>query len=192
MKKTRPKSILVTGGARSGKSAYAQQTAEKQGGRVLFCATAQALDDEMRARIHAHRESRPCGWDTLEAPINVAAQLEKSCAHYDTILVDCITLLVANCLGDGQPPAEAKKRALQEIRALASLLKKKDCNYILVTNEVGQGIVPDNALARLYRDVLGRANQILAAQADEVYLMTAGLPLRIKTKEAGAQPRPGD
>jgi len=94
--------------------------------------------------------------------------------------VDCITLLVANCLGDGQPPAEAEKRALQEIRALAGLLKKKECNYILVTNEVGQGIVPDNGLARLYRDVLGRANQILAAQADEVYLMTAGLPLRIK------------
>ena len=180
MKKTAHKTILITGGARSGKSTYAQQMAEKLGGKVLFCATAQALDEEMHARIEAHKKARPASWDTMEAPSNVAVQLEQVCSRYDTIMVDCITLLVSNCLGSGQPPHEAEKRTLDEITALARLLEKKGCTYILVTNEVGLGIVPDNGLSRLYRDELGKANQLLAAKADEVYLMMAGLPLRIK------------
>jgi adenosylcobinamide kinase/adenosylcobinamide-phosphate guanylyltransferase len=180
MRNTANKIVLITGGARSGKSAYAQQLAAGENRRVLFCATAEALDDEMRTRIDAHKRSRPTGWDTLEAGSNVAQELDKICSGYDAILVDCITLLVANCMGDGKPPAEAEERALSEIGALIDLMTAKDSNYILVTNEVGYGVVPENSLARLYRDVLGRANQKLAGCADEVYLMTAGLPLKIK------------
>ncbi len=180
MKNSANKIILITGGARSGKSAYAQQQATGKSGRVLFCATAEALDDEMRKRIEAHRRSRPAGWDTLEASSNVAQELKKICSGYDVTLIDCITLLVANCMGDGIPPAEAGERALNEIGALINLMTAKDSNYILVTNEVGYGVVPENPLARLYRDVLGKANQQLAGCADEVYLMTAGLPLKIK------------
>jgi adenosylcobinamide kinase / adenosylcobinamide-phosphate guanylyltransferase len=172
--------VLITGGARSGKSSYAQQMAAERGKKVLYCATAEALDDEMRARIETHKRSRPAGWDTLEASSNVARQLKIKCPEYDVVLIDCITMLVANRLGDGLPPAEAEERALAEVRDLINLMAARDSSYILVTNEVGYGVVPENALARLYRDVLGKANQQLAKCSDEVYLMTAGLPLKIK------------
>ncbi len=147
---------------------------------MLFCATAQALDDEMQARIEAHRKSRPAGWETLEADRDVAQSLQQTGPGHDVILIDCITLLVANRLGDGKPPSEAEKRAADEIGALIDLMARKEHVYILVTNEVGLGIVPENHLARLYRDVLGKVNQQLAACADEVYLLTAGLPLKLK------------
>jgi adenosylcobinamide kinase / adenosylcobinamide-phosphate guanylyltransferase len=174
------KIVLITGGARSGKSTYAQQMAALQGGKVLYCATAEALDDEMRTRIEVHKRSRPAGWDTLEAGNDVALKLKAKGAGYDVVLIDCITMLVANLLGAGQPPAEAEYRALAEVSALIDYMAARKSSYILVTNEVGFGIVPENPLARLYRDVLGRANQQLAGCADEVYLMTAGLPLKIK------------
>jgi len=180
MPDTDKKIVLITGGARSGKSSHAQKMAAGRGKRVLFCATAQALDDDMKARIETHKRSRPSGWDTLEAGSNVARQLEKKCRGYDVVLIDCITMLVANRLGDGLPQAASEERALAEVRALVKLMAARDCGYILVTNEVGYGVVPENALARLYRDVLGKANQQLARCADEVYLMTAGLPLKIK------------
>jgi adenosylcobinamide kinase/adenosylcobinamide-phosphate guanylyltransferase len=180
MPDTANKIILITGGARSGKSSLAQQMAADRGKRVLYCATAEALDEEMRARIEAHKQSRPAGWDTLEASSNVARQLENQVPVYDVVLIDCITMLVANRLGDGLPPDEAEERALAEVRDLINLVSARKCGYIMVTNEVGYGVVPENPLARLYRDVLGKANQQLARCADEVYLMTAGLPLKIK------------
>lgn len=180
MKENKGKIILITGGARSGKSTLAQKMAIERGEKVLFCATAQALDEEMKTRIEAHKKSRPSGWGILEAPVNTAQQLEGAVKQYDLVLIDCITLLVANSIGEATNAEAAEERSHHEIAALIKLMIPREHSYILVTNEVGFGIVPDNKLARLYRDALGRANQQLAACADEVYLLTAGLPLKLK------------
>jgi len=174
------KMVLILGGARSGKSSYAQQMAADRGGRVLFCATAQPLDEEMRERIQAHRRSRPPGWDTLEVKDNLAAALADEAGRYDTVIVDCITLLTANCMGKAIDYAAAEKSVDAEVDNLIGLIQRSRCSFILVSNEVGSGIVPDNALARQYRDALGKANQRLAGAADEVILLTAGLPLKLK------------
>lgn len=146
---------------------------------MLFCATAQPLDDEMRQRINAHRQSRPANWDTLEATGGLAAALEGIAGKYDTVIIDCITLLAANCMGETDDAA-AEKAVGAELDALVELMGRSDCSFILVSNEVGSGIVPDNKLARGYRDALGKANQVLARAAGEVILMTAGLPLKLK------------
>ena len=174
------KTILLLGGARSGKSAYAQELATLIGGRVLFCATAGALDDEMRSRIEKHRRSRPPNWDTLEAGREIGGALGNQASLYDAVIIDCITILVANAIGDETDTEKAESAVNAEILSLIELLKRRQCNYILVSNEVGSGIVPDNRLGRLYRDELGKANQKLAAVADEVYLLTAGIPLKLK------------
>jgi len=172
--------ILILGGARSGKSSHAQQLAGKKGGRVLFCATAQPLDGEMRERIQAHRKSRPPGWDTLEAKDGLAAALEGVAGKYDTVIIDCITLLVANCMGETIDQGAAEKAVDDEVDGLVESMRRSDCSFVLVSNEAGSGIVPDNRLARVYRDALGKANQRLALAADQVILMTAGLPLKLK------------
>jgi adenosylcobinamide kinase/adenosylcobinamide-phosphate guanylyltransferase len=174
------KIVLILGGARSGKSSYAQQVAADRGGRVIFCATAQPLDGEMQERILAHRQSRPPGWDTLEIKDGLAAALEGKTDRYDIVIVDCITLLTANCMGEAIDYRAAEKVIDDEVGGLIDLMRRSGCSFILVSNEVGGGIVPDNRLARVYRDALGRANQRLARAADEVILMTAGLPLRLK------------
>ncbi len=172
--------ILVLGGARSGKSTYAQQTAADRGGRVLFCATAQPLDEEMRERIRAHRQSRPSAWDTLEIKDGLAAALADKTDKYDTVIIDCMTLLAANCMGETIDSTAAEKAVDAEADALIDLMRGSACSFILVSNEVGSGIVPDNRLARVYRDALGRANQRLAMASDDVVLLTAGLPLKLK------------
>ena len=174
------KIVLILGGARSGKSSYAQQVATDRGGRVLFCATAQPLDEEMQDRIRAHRQARPPGWDTLEIKDGLAAALEGKAGRYDTVIVDCITLLTANCIGEAIDYRAAEKVIDDEVDGFIGLMRRSCCRVILVSNEVGGGIVPDNRLARVYRDALGRANQQLARAADEVILMTAGLPMKLK------------
>lgn len=174
------KIILLLGGARSGKSAYAQELAGLAGSKVLFCATAEALDGEMQSRIKKHRMSRPPGWATFESSRDIGKALGPHASKYDVIIIDCITVLVANVMGDGTDTEKAESSVGAEILSLGELLKRRQSNYILVSNEVGSGIVPDNRLARLYRDELGRANQKLAAISDEVYLLTAGIPLKLK------------
>ena len=174
------KIILLLGGARSGKSAYAQELAGLAGGRVLFCATAEALDDEMQSRIKRHRRSRPPDWETVEASRDMAKALGQKAAEYDAIIIDCITILVANVMGDGSEAEKAESSVNAEMLKLAELLERRQSTYILVSNEVGSGLVPDNRLGRLYRDELGKANQKLAAVSDEVYLLTAGIPLKLK------------
>ena len=174
------KIILLLGGARSGKSAYAQQLAGQAGSSVLFCATAEALDGEMQSRIEKHRGSRPQDWDTLEAGRDIGRMLGPKASEYDAIIIDCITILIANVMGDGADAEKAESCVNAEILSLCEVLKRRQSTFILVSNEAGSGLVPDNRMGRLYRDELGKANQKLAAVSDEVYLMTAGIPLKLK------------
>ena len=172
--------VLISGGARSGKSYYAQKLAEQSGAGVIFVATAEALDDEMKTRIENHKKTRPATWLTLEAPRDIGACLQKCLSEQEFVIIDCITLLVSNILGQCSDNDKAEALVIQEINSLVECMKISNATFIIVTNEVGLGIVPDNDLARLYRDVLGRANQILAQFATDVYLMVAGIPLQIK------------
>ena len=165
---------LIIGGARSGKSAYAERLAASSGRPVLFVATAEARDEDMRQRIERHQASRPAAWRTVEEPLEVAQSLVRSGATKGmVVLLDCITLLVSNLLLAGRP-------VHSEIEELIGWQRQSEAALIAVTNEVGLGIVPDSALARRYRDELGLANQALAAAADQVILMVAGLPLALK------------
>ncbi len=178
---------LITGGARSGKSHFAQEKAAASEKRVLFVATAEAGDEEMRLRIQAHRQRRPAGWRTLEAPSGVGNAIRREMGDAQLVIIDCVTLLVSNVLGgfvsaDGVhvdvPRAEAA--VAREIDGLLDCLKRTQVDFLVVTNEVGLGIVPDNEVGRAYRDLLGTANQRLAAVADRVYLLVSGLLLRLK------------
>jgi adenosylcobinamide kinase/adenosylcobinamide-phosphate guanylyltransferase len=172
--------IFILGGARSGKSTYAQELAEQYGNNVLFVATAEALDDEMRVRIEAHKKARPQGWKTLEASCNIGTELKKHSSNFDVVLIDCITLLISNLLGSGPDSPEIDRRVEKEIAQLVECTHTIDKTFIIVSNEVGLGLVPPNKAGRIYRDLLGKANQILARSADEVYLMVAGIPLKVK------------
>jgi len=174
------KSILILGGARSGKSRFAQGLAGSLGGKVLFLATAEAGDEDMRRRIAAHRQSRPGGWQIVEAPLGLSEAIKEHAGEAEIVIVDCITLLVSNIVLQPRRKASAEETVLKEIKALVKRMKELPPTFILVSNEVGMGIVPDNELGREYRDCLGRANQILARHADEVYLLTAGIPVRLK------------
>jgi len=174
------KIILLLGGARSGKSTRAQQMASKLGRRVLFCATAEALDADMQKRIKEHRRTRPESWQTLEAAYSPSAALAPVVAGYDAVIVDCITLLVSNLMGKSRVSGKRMQQIDKEINGLINLLQRREATYILVSNEVGMGIVPHFRMGREYRDILGKANQQLAASADEVYLMIAGISTRIK------------
>ena len=171
---------LVLGGVRAGKSAYAQRLAAS-GDRVLFVATAEAGDADMQARIEAHRGSRPAHWDTIEEPVDLVGALTPLLHRYDTVLLDCMTLWVSNLLLRGQDTESARKDILSEAQMLLDLHRNGDASWIVVSNEVGLGVVPPTKLGRVYADELGRVNQVVAAEADEVYFMAAGLPLALKT-----------
>ncbi len=176
---------LVLGGARAGKSTYAQKLASS-GERVLFVATAEAGDADMEARIDAHRESRPEDWDTLEEPLDLVGALERAADRYDTVLLDCLTLWVSNLLlRDGEDGAEGTDIPAQ-VHALLEAYERGTASWIVVSNEVGLGVVAPTRLGRLYADELGRANQIVAAEADDVFFLAAGLPLNLKKLSDGA------
>ena len=174
--------ILVLGGARAGKSAFAQGLAEKGHRKVLFVATAEAGDAEMSERIAEHRRGRPAEWDTLEEPLELSAALEQASPHYDMILLDCMTFWVSNLLGEEQ----GTRDVLVETQRLLDVYEAGSATWIVVSNEVGLGLVPPSELGRRYRDALGRVNQLVARSADRVYLLVAGLALDLKA--AGAQP----
>lgn len=181
--------ILILGGARSGKSRFAQNLAESRGGKVLFVATAEALDVDMEARIEKHRKERPNSWRTLEASTNIARDISDHMLDASVIIIDCLTLLVSNLLlgqkrGFSANPesdsATAEKRITAEVEALVALMKRAPASFLIVSNEVGLGLVPENKLGRVYRDLLGRANQVVAEHADEVYFMVSGIPMKVK------------
>lgn len=167
--------ILITGGTRSGKSKYAEQRAGELGERRLYVATAEAKDQEMAQRIAEHRQRRGNRWVTVEEPVDLAAALAARHGQTDCALVDCLTLWLSNLLigYDG-------KYAENKVEELVTTLPRLDFHVVLVTNEVGWGIVPDNALARQFRDLAGWANQRIAVAANEVVLTVAGIPMIVK------------
>jgi len=178
---------LIIGGARSGKSNFAQKLALESGKKVLFVATAEAGDEEMRRRIEKHKESRPPSWNILETATDTGREILDKAGDEGVIIVDCVTLLVNNIFGrfnyqaggqTGESPVE--KEITREIEELIECMNRLKADFIIVTNEVGMDLVPANETGRLYRDWLGRANQQLAENADRVYLMVAGIPLLIK------------
>lgn len=162
---------LVLGGARSGKSAFAEKQARLSGLPVVYVATGEARDEEMRARIKRHRQRRPDHWRTVEEPLHLAEVLTREAAPAKCLLVDCLTLFLSNVLLGG---AEA------EIDRLLAALPSLPGHIVVVSNEVGWGITPANALARRFADEQGQLNQRVAEVADKVTLIAAGLPLRLK------------
>jgi adenosylcobinamide kinase / adenosylcobinamide-phosphate guanylyltransferase len=180
------KIIFILGGARSGKSHLAQEIAAKAK-TVLFVATASAGDEDMRSRIAKHRADRPAHWHTLEVGLHIGDKIDIAFRNEELVLIDCVTLLISNILcqyTDEQfatlSEIDLEKQVIEEIHELQECLRNLPASFIIVSNEVGLDIVPDNRLGRLYRDFLGRANQMLAHSADEVYFMVAGIPLRVK------------
>jgi adenosylcobinamide kinase/adenosylcobinamide-phosphate guanylyltransferase len=189
------KMTLILGGARSGKSTFAEQRARELGGDdVLYVATSETKDVEMQQRVEKHRADRPSAWGTVEASRNIAQALRRERSAARVILLDCMTFLVANHLMDAAAPKEdpfddpstdpfdvqIEADVVAEVEALVTYVQEMGVEMLVVSNEVGLGVVPPYELGRAYRDILGRANQILARHADEVYLLVAGIPMRIK------------
>ena len=169
------KIILITGGCRSGKSIFADKLAFELSHNVVYIATGQGLDAEMRGRIKVHKARRSDRWRTIEEPTDVD-RVVSGLKDDSLILIDCLTMLISNYLMEGYPTT----KILRKIDALIKTIRQKNFAAIIVTNEVGSGVVPDNRLARDFRDLAGKINQALAKVADEVYLMVSGIPQRLK------------
>ena len=180
--------IFITGGARSGKSRHAVELARSNSGTVAFIATAQAGDEEMAGRICRHQQERPDGWTTIEEPLDVAGAIRHAVEMgHGVIIIDCLTLLVSNLTFqlpcDESTIAESREREILEaVREMAETAAAVAAKAIVISNELGMGIVPDNRLARRFRDVAGRANQMMAEAADVVYFCVSGIPMQIKSR----------
>lgn len=170
------KIVFILGGARSGKSTYAVELAKNHNERIAFIATCRPKDEEMKKRIELHKKKRPVHWKTFEEPKNVSSLLKEITAGFDTVIIDCLTLLVSNLLSDNLDDRIIEQR----IKKMLKTLEKANCRSIIVSNEVGLGIVPGNKLARRFRDLAGRINQLVVKKADEVFFMISGLPLKLK------------
>lgn len=176
---------LVTGGARSGKSSYAQQLAARRGGgNVTVIATARADDDDMRARIAQHRADRPAEWQVIEAPADASSAV--SAAANDVVLLDCLTVLSANAMMRARPDgrAAAERAIAEEARAIVAAARERDGTLLIVTNEIGSSIHPPTEIGRWFTDGLGRANAFVASNADEVVLVVCGIAVPIKGQVA--------
>ena len=188
MKQDKPKLIFITGGVRSGKSSFAESLASKIGEKITYIATAQALDEEMSERITEHRKRRPKNWQTYEEPYQVEKIIQEIGHKTDVILIDCLTLLVSNLMSDC-PDEQSRKNLSSKIKVKINVIVnealKCQASVIMVSNEVGLGLVPTNITGRFFRDILGQANQAIALNADRVYLMVAGIPMLIKGKRDG-------
>jgi adenosylcobinamide kinase/adenosylcobinamide-phosphate guanylyltransferase len=164
---------FVTGGARSGKSSFALSASSDMQGRKAYIATAQALDIEMKGRIEKHKQERASAWDTFEEPLAVSKLMGEIGGKYDVVLIDCLTLWLSNLMMNNAD-IEA------EMESFISSAKSCGAELYIVSNEVGMGIVPDNEMARMFRDYAGIMNRLAAEAADRVYLLCAGIPVRIK------------
>ena len=168
---------FVFGGARSGKSRFSQKLGESVPGKRLFIATAQPLDDEMKKRIESHRTSRGKNWATIEEPLEISKAIRENGNEYPLILIDCLTIWISNLLerfgGD-------EEKILEEVRSIEEAIKESDGRFIVVSNEVGMGIVPENKMARQFRELLGIVNQRMAELSDRVILMASGVPMVLK------------
>ena len=177
------KIILVTGGARSGKSSFAEKLALKLGdGRAAYVATAQIFDDEMNFRVKLHQSRRGENWQTFEAPFAADEKISEAAKTFDAILFDCVTLYISNflCAADVDDEKFLYDNLRELIQKLIDAAKTSEATTIFVSNEVGAGIVPENKLARRFRDLSGLANQMLAAEAEKVFLTVAGLAVDVK------------
>ena len=174
--------IFITGGARSGKSAYALSQAQILPGKKVFIATAQALDNEMSRRIDIHRKERGSTFDTYEEPIKISQIIEELKPRYDVMLIDCLTLWLSNIMYAGLDVVQEMDKLVGAVLADARDPRAgaSPAAIVIVSNEVGMGIVPENTLARQFRDYQGLLNQHIAGIANEVYLMVSGIPVRIK------------
>jgi adenosylcobinamide kinase/adenosylcobinamide-phosphate guanylyltransferase len=178
------KITFIIGGSRSGKSSFALQEATRLSGRKAFIATAEGLDDEMRMRIEKHRIERGSDWDTFEEPLAVSGLLGTVTDTHQAVVLDCLTIWLSNLLVRVQLPEKKVQTAEESVEefvdTLIRLKGRQQRRLFIVTNEVGMGIVPDNKLARQFRDLAGTLHQRLAGIADEVYSVTAGIPVKIK------------
>lgn len=177
------KLILVTGGARSGKSSFAEKYVAKYGKNIAYIATSQVLDEEMAYRVKLHRERRPENWQTFEAPKDAHAAISEAGKTCDMILFDCLTVYISNILC-GMDNLEDEELLFQTVKQQYELLLlavgETEATVVIVTNEVGAGIVPMNKLARHFRDLAGLANQAMAKEATEVYLVVSGMAVNVK------------
>lgn len=184
------KCILITGGARSGKSSFSEELAKVYGSKVLYIATAVAFDGEMKERIKKHQDARPKGWTTIEAFKNISEIIKNNGDKYDCILLDCITVMLTNLMLEYfnydmdhlkiEDYNKAEEYLVRQINEMVDAIAAADVDAILVTNELGWGIVPENLVARVFRDISGRINQILGGRADQAYLTVCGIPMKIK------------
>lgn len=169
--------IYVTGGARSGKSGYAQQLSEQQSGELLYVAPAQVLDSEMAERVELHRQARGERWSLLEEPLWLADRLPEAAKGRSALMLDCVTIWLSNLFFHYD---EEHEPVLEEVDKLIAVAETLPAPFYLVSNELGSGIVPENKLARSFRDLAGTVNQKLAAVADEAWLVVSGLPVKLK------------
>lgn len=183
------KLILVTGGARSGKSAFAEQKAKEFGEKILYVATSKPIDEEMKHRIAKHQAQRPSEWETFEGYKDFEIQMADIVKGKDAVLLDCVTIMITNLMLEESFEWEDLTRSRvdliennirHQIEGLLSMAKESEMPFILVTNEVGLGVVPPSAMGRDFRDIAGRMNQIIAKAADEVYFCVSGLPMKVK------------
>jgi adenosylcobinamide kinase/adenosylcobinamide-phosphate guanylyltransferase len=191
------KLVFVTGGARSGKSHFAETLARRHPGRVCYIATAVIADEEMARRVTVHRQRRPAHWSTLECPVGLAIGLTQAALNHDLLLVDCLTLYLAQFLPadlpqDTELTSDVEEKIHQqvdeEMTLILTAVRRIAADVIIVSNEVGSGLVPPYPTGRLFRDIIGYANQVLAREADWAYVVIAGMPLDLKALRASTMP----
>jgi len=170
------KIVFITGGARSGKSKFAMERAKKSKSVLCVATYRRTGDKEMEERIKNHKMARPKNWRVMEEPVELSKIIKKAARNFKVVLIDCITLWVSNLI--------LKRKTMEDIskktQELINTLKKTDSIFIIVSNEVGLGVVPDTKMGRRFRDIAGKVNQIIAGNANEVYFMVAGIPMRVK------------